>query len=837
MRVDLALIIFLSSIAVMVYVVALGIDQLYALHNRHNLYIMPTHNGPNASQKVLLLPQLDATIGLVTACVGHNCFSRSGHSGVQGLVAATLGNQSFPATAAKEAQARLEHEFWFGYDAALHCGNQSKKLQRVAGFGYAAYVLSLVFFIGACGASLLFCFLVGDIDVLAGTPSLDRNSNVINVDDLGLSGIYLMLKLKRHLVHEGPLLISVLMLSGLAFFFSVCGMGVTLAVKLSTSKCGVSVCSSFESSMKGFFGELSRLNMVVSPTPTYSCRTGPLFALSIVGFVLGFVCLILACFLFGWVNCSRRRKDMLSLRDQLYRLADVQGLIGTIAGNNGDTPFPPVQSRQVSGAASTGSTALSPGGGVGWGASGNVIPHDRGASSVSVGARKSSGATLHTIECDGRQARSVGARIELYRMLKQFMCSEDRARKAVEMQEKLEFYSLLSMRECAWYSEELCLLHEFTLNWFVGPVLDLCVLETNERQLIIEEFNVFESGFLKNIAAGCVTPDEPAQAWERGGPLAVAESARLSQQVAHWQQVQTEMAPLLLQTASYIRADTPPLASKSPQPRKTGAVLQLASVLSPYACAPVLDTDCLLAILDRLRGSKYDNVAFLTHYASSLLVPRSTNAITTSGDDTSFSSNVFSNPSFAPLRCEDFTVPTDNVRIHLVKAAHPTRKLPRPPPRLHTLPQYTDSNESTSAKGSIGHGAGGRSRSSASNNRPGGRSPSPQARSPAATSSLAQAGVGREDQVYATMRPFSSRDGTSSGRSPFQAAFAAHNAAVASLGNAATSIAETSFASSFGEAGEVRMSAIPERDGVTTHVNTSPTTFANGSAWRFTPST
>lgn len=841
MRISLAVIITLSTVATVIYVVAIGTDHLYTIHNRANVYYTPatsssssSDSNDNGAAKVLLLPQFDATIGLVTACVGHSCFSRVSRTGVQTLIADTLGKQTFADKSAAARQAQLESEFLFGYDAGNNCSSNSQKLQRMAQFAYAALVVSLVFFLGTCVASMFFCLLVGDTDVLAGTPSLDRDSNAINVEDLGLPGIYVMYKLQRHLRHEGPLLSSVLALSGFAFIFSVCAMGVTIAVQSITTKCGTSVCASFKSSMEKFFAELAALHIDVSPTPSYACHTGASLSLSIVGFVLGLVCLLFACLMFAWFSCSQRRKDMLSLRDQLYRLADVQGLIGTIA-SNGETPFPLAQSRQVSGVASAGSVALSLAGAGGYGerdGGGNLIAYHRGASSISSGARRPSMAAFSAAEYNGAQARSVGARISLYRMLKQFMLSEDQARQNVMHQEKLEFFSLLALRESAWFDEEVCLLHRFALNYFVGPPLDLCVLETNARQLIADEYSNTLSASLKAVAGGFAEPPgEPPQAWARSGPLTPAESARWSQQVARWQQVQADFAPQLRQTASYARTD----AAAARPPRRAASSLKLAPLTT--GAANTLDSDHWLGILERLRGTAYEEGAFITRSASPLLLRRNTSALAYFEDDTSFSSNVFSDPSFALTRCEDFTVPIDNVRIHLVKSAYLTRTLPRPPPRLHTLPQHDDAKRPASAKS----GSTGRRRrsSTSSSSRPNGRSPSPQARSPAMTTfaagddtnSLASGVGGKGDALHGAVRPFSSRDGTSSGRTPFQTAFAAHNASLAGSPN--TSSLHRLGLNGGNNGGDGVLSGAPERSSLPSVNASQGAAFPTGSSWRF----
>ncbi|KPA79970.1 hypothetical protein ABB37_05014 [Leptomonas pyrrhocoris] len=713
LRVSLAVVIVLSAVAIMIYVVAAGVDQVYRLRNQHNIYYAPS-NDPTGSTQLLLLPQFDATVGLVTACVSHSCFARAGRSGVQDLIAATLGNQSFTAGDAANLRKRLESEFMFGYDSGAHCGVPYTKLQRLSGFGYAAYVLSLVFFIGLFISSLLLCQLVGDTDVLAGTPSLDKDSNAINVEDMGITGVYLMYKLRRYLSHEGPLLATVMALSGLAFVFSICGMGVTLAAELSSSKCGVSVCTSFESSMRNFFSELARLNIAVSAPRTYSCRTGASLALSLVGFILGLLCFCVACLLAGWYRCTHRRKELLDLRDHLFRLADVQGQIDTVVG--GDTPFPLALSRQVSRVVSGGSAAASLGGresGVERDANGNLTAHHRGASTVSVGTRKSNSGIFGLVEFDRRHARSVGALIELYRALKLFVTTEERARQGLMAQERLEFYSALAMREAMWYNEELCVLHEFTLNWFVGPPLDLSVLETEERQRIMEEFSASVSDFLTNIAGGFDDPAEPVLSWERGGPLSTAATARWSQQVARWQRIQAKTAPLILQSASYARVDTPQPPSRL---QKTKSALKLAPVSS-------LDTDRWLTILDKLRFTTYDDGAFITRSASPFLTHRDTSTLGNFDDVSSFSSNTFSDPSFARAHHDDF-IPPDNVRAHLVKAAHTTRTLPRPPPRLRALPPSEDEKRPAIVKGGTGRqlhsGTNGGVGNGSSSRRPGG---------------------------------------------------------------------------------------------------------------------
>lgn len=384
------------------------------------------------------------------------------------------------------------------------------------------------------------------------------------------------------------------------------------------------------------------------------------------------------------------------------------------------------------------------------------------------------------------------------------------------------------------------MLHQFTLDWFVGPPLDLCVLETNARQLIIEEFNAFESDFLKRIATGFEAQGEPTQAWERSGPLPVAESARWQQQVARWEQMQAAMAPLVRQTASYARAVTPP----SPRKAKRKAPPVLAEL-------PALDTDRWIAILDRLRASAYDDGAFVTRSASPLLMRRATSTMANFDDNGSVSSNVFSNPSFVPVSCDDL-IPVDHVRAHLVRSTYLTKTAPRPPPRLRALPQVDDKKGANGGKS----GAGRRRRSTGGGGGsmgvivpPRGRSPSPRLRSPGMASlhngdesNFFPNGSGEKgEQAHAAPRPFSSRDGTTSGRSPFQSAFDARNSTsphspngrvrVGSIGgSAATSPASVAIP----DRGAASRATPTQDSGV--QPSTSPTqsaTFPTGSAWRF----
>ncbi|KPI83501.1 hypothetical protein ABL78_7463 [Leptomonas seymouri] len=742
-RVAIAMIIVLSVIASVIYGVVLGVDQVYSLHNMQNIYYTPGNDLVNPPKAMLLLPQFDATVGLVSACVGHSCFARAGLSGTQGLIANTLGSQKFTLGDLARLQKRLESEFMFGYDGGVQCGAMSTNIQHMCSFGYGAYVLSLIFFVGVFISSALFCVLVGNIDVLAGTPALDKDSNAVNVEGLDLPGLYLMYRLKRHLIHEGPFLASLLALGGAALVLSACGMGITIAVQSTSSKCGVSVCSSFESSMKSFFDELASFNIPVSAPRAYSCRTGASIVLSIAGFVLGLLCFVLACLLYCWFKYSHRRKDLQAMRDQICRLADVQGVGDIFTG--GGSAFPLTKPRPLAAVDRAGFGALSRGRGgcAELDAGGDVIPSNCRGSYSFIDPSSGSAAVFSRMEYVGLHARSVGARIGVYRMLKQFMSSEDLARQGVLAQEKLEFCSLLAMLETVWMNEELCMLHEFTLNWFVGPLLDLLVLETNERQMIIEEFNALERDFLRNLTSDFEASMGADRAKRLAGPLSVAETGRWSRLVAQWQRTQAEMAPLILQSASYARIEaSPPLQQQ-----------QQWSTRATYESSPFffLDTDRWITILDGLRASAYDDGAFMTPSAFPLLIRRKASTVSSFVDATSFSSDIFSDPSFAQARCDDFILP-DHVRVHLVTTVQLKKTLPRPPLRLRALPQFDrrkqqvsdEDNMGCRRRNGAGDGGGGRS----GNGLPGGRSPSPQLR-PVESAQSSSGGV---------VRPFTSAD-------------------------------------------------------------------------------
>ncbi|TPP42340.1 putative integral membrane protein [Leishmania donovani] len=544
-----------STVSAMLYICILGLDDVYSVQNSQNVYYSNESlavasdalggTANTAESPTLLFPQLRATVGLHTVCVGFNCFLRSRLTGVSALVASaaqgTTGRRLPRELAAAYEEAT--YQYIFGFDIGAHCGTPWSKTQSLSTFGVAALTLSLVLSLALFAVSMGLCFVVGKTDFLASNTTADGDFHLTNLNALDVPAPYGMRQIDRHLRMKTPLLLSAGILSLFAFFTSVCTMGVAVALNRSKSKCGQSVCGAFKQGMERFYELADSLHVNVSIPRTYSCEPGSSYILVFVTFCSSAVCLTMGSAIFFCYRHSRHHEQMLEMRDQLRRITEVQGLAGgrsvARAESRRGTALANTSSLIVS--VSSPSQAYSD------------MHHSDFFADGGLARRRHFGSPAEDAQ---RRPRSVGAGIERYRLLKQFMAAEEHSRGCIKATESVHFQVFLALCETVWLAERLCRLHMLTLNCFVGPALEICVLETQCRQQLIREYHAGVTEVLASLREDAgVVPSQPRQPRVKGAVLQEQERAVWDERVRRWQQVRAEMSRSFQRTASHAAAE------------------------------------------------------------------------------------------------------------------------------------------------------------------------------------------------------------------------------------------------------------------------------------------
>ncbi|KAI5691172.1 hypothetical protein MNV84_07874 [Leishmania braziliensis] len=548
LRVFVAALITLSTGSAVLYVTILGLDDVYSVRNSQNIYyannsLTASNDTSSATRdpvegQTLLFPELHASIGFHTVCVSHNCFARSHVSGISALVANAAQGSTGPPLPERLAIAYEEatSQYIFGFDIGTPCGTSRAKIQSLSNLGVAASALSLVLVLALFAISMILCWLVGDATV-------NHELHCVTANTVDLPTPYVLHKMSRHLRLKKTLLYSAI-LSLLVFTMALCTMGVAVGLNGSTSKCGQSVCAAFERAMENFYALADSLSMNVSTPRVYSCRYGSTYLLITVAFSLSAVSLIMNAAMLFVYHRSRYHEKVSAICEQLHQVTGVQSRTDdkndACSQARRESALEKVSSMKNSMAAVSrdGSDVL------------------RSDAPFAVGGLARRSSFLSTPADVQRAAHSVGGRIELYRRLKQFKAVEEQRRWCIEMERGIEFQACLALGEKLGSNEGLCRLHKFMLDWFVSPILDMCVSETRCRQQLMCEYYTGATALLASLTDG-TTVDSLGPAQHRGEGAVLREKVRAvaSQRMRQWQEVQGKMCPTFQRTTSCTAAE------------------------------------------------------------------------------------------------------------------------------------------------------------------------------------------------------------------------------------------------------------------------------------------
>ncbi|KAG5463925.1 hypothetical protein LSCM1_00098 [Leishmania martiniquensis] len=566
LRVSVALLIVSSTVSAMLYVGVLGLDDAFLVQNNQNVYYtnsaLTAASGLHSEmpriteRRTLLFPQLRASIGFHTVCVGRSCFPRSHLSGVSSLVANAAQGVSELHLPERLAAAYEEatYEYIFGFDIGTHCGTSRAKTQSLSNLVVAASALALVLLLALFSASMFLSLLVVDTTLLVHNTRVDRELHLVAISVQAPPALYLMNKVSRHLQWKRPLLLSAFLLSLLLFVTSVVETGAVVALNRSLSKCGQPVCVAFEEKMDNVYKVAESFGVKLSTPRHYSCRNGDSHNLVIAALCLSALCLIMSGVMLLCYHRSSLHAKMTALRSQL------RGMVATkkIAGAESSVTVP---LQGVSALIRTSSTTFIAG----------------PASGQSSGASESTSKRLClSPTVDGlRRACSVGSCIELYRQLKHTMALEEESRWHINTAERIEFQACVALRETMWFGEAICRLHKRMLDCFAGPALALCMLETRRRHRLLHDYEAGVTAVLVSLGDGAGgTLLEPAPRRGEGAGVREENGTLWEQRLRRLREVQAQMRDSFHRTASYVDAGPIPRRSafSSVQPKPAACV-------------------------------------------------------------------------------------------------------------------------------------------------------------------------------------------------------------------------------------------------------------------------
>ncbi|GET93164.1 hypothetical protein, unknown function [Leishmania tarentolae] len=506
----------LSMVSVVLHVCILGLDDSYSVHNMQNVYLLnkslPVEGeglmstASTAENLTLLFPEVEATVGLHTACIGYNCFPRHSLSGVLALVAdAAQGIEGLSLPSEFEAAYQeATYQYIFGFDVGAHCGTSRTKTQLFCNAGVVVLALSLLLLLALLAISMVLCSLLGKADLVATNTTAYEDFQLRNFDDLDAPRPCMVHNTNGQLRMRRRLLVSAGILSSLVFCMNVSTFSVTLALNRRNSKCGKAVCAAFEQRMEDFYKLADSLGVNVSTPRAYTCQEGSSYILAIVILCVSGVCFTAGSAVLFCYCCSRHHETKSGMRNRLRGMTEMQDGAYDRTGVS-------AESRRES--AVTNKSLLVPMSNASQEYS--EMGNNKSFADDEVGWSRHGGNTAEDTQLSFRRVSAEG---ELPHLDKQFMEKEDDSRQYIMMSETVEFQVVLALRDTLLQAEKLYRFYSFTLKWHLFSVFHICVMETQSRQQLIRDYDVGVAEVLSSLSDNTeVGPYELYQPRGEGG--------------------------------------------------------------------------------------------------------------------------------------------------------------------------------------------------------------------------------------------------------------------------------------------------------------------------------
>ncbi|KEG11833.1 hypothetical protein DQ04_02231020 [Trypanosoma grayi] len=451
-------------------------NDYIVLSTATNVWYAPTQNGtvaPQQQQPILLIPQFNAKLGLLYFMVGTSSFSREKWNllPMSPLQDSSIAVDPLLPMEVRNAYVKARSDaLEFGYAASESCGGDS----AVAIMSRCKFVVVAISFGIVCSAgtvvvaALLFVFITE-----AFTFSVENTTMIHGIWEVKFKNKHGKLKEPMKLLSEHKrrernfvIALSVIIFIGTVFFIIAACM--VRDLHFHRLKCRISFCEAHHAAMQKLF------DLLPGSEYSTSCKTGYSFKaltaatiLSAMACVFSFAAVCTHCMLsrvYVKVTCptggygeALKRDDTSNPMELFSEIKGKMNLDNTFQDLAGPSTVPDFRETIV----------------------GGCYGDERGQSDM---------------ECTGEAPQGEISNGDSQRIMPEkdphaLVLLENTRRTTLCREQELDFSANVRwVKRKLWQGEYACLLHQRSLDWFFGPILDLHVEETFCRQKLVHSY-------------------------------------------------------------------------------------------------------------------------------------------------------------------------------------------------------------------------------------------------------------------------------------------------------------------------------------------------------------
>lgn len=308
-------------------IIAMVVNELVMIGTKENIYYVPplsvgdTLPTPAIDNSVLLIPQIDISIGLSRACVGSKCLARDDWAHAPTLLLSLEAAKTvLPSKRLQLAYEYANAQFLMGYQ--MYCGIERTPNHSVRTLCIIALVmasLTLLTITGLVVVGIILHAILTRSDVFYGLEYEDPKTRIVVVGIKQEDAPFFLAETHLHIKYELRLLRTLIVLAFANELFSLTTMSLVLYLVQNRMKCGVSMCSEFYSAMNSLQDALSDAGVTSSRIGNVSCAPGVTFGLFITVGCLGTVVLVCTLIFYWMYNRSKRYPRLLQRKLSLER--------------------------------------------------------------------------------------------------------------------------------------------------------------------------------------------------------------------------------------------------------------------------------------------------------------------------------------------------------------------------------------------------------------------------------------------------------------------------------------------------------------------------------------
>ncbi|RNF08923.1 hypothetical protein TraAM80_02469 [Trypanosoma rangeli] len=440
--------------------------------NDRNVMYYYSQNGTVEPSAVLLIPEFVVEVGMLYFTIGAMSFSRKQcnvlplppFSSQEGPMQLVLSEDI------SRAYLKVRNDaLQFGYAAAETCGGYfASKIMHKSRFVFAATIIGTLCGLGIIILASIFLFhLKTRHDMLKTQVCVKQKYRLVRLtgEEEELKIFIRLHETERRL--ERYVILVLFLLSVVGTIFLVTAEVVERHLRASALKCGRSFCGVYEDAMSSF------LQVLGASGHSFSCHVGyssvVLFVVAILSTMLFLLALLLAAVHFVMRHTSVRL-DHVGEEDE-KRSSDGRELSFTCAGNA------PIDLCRFS----NGSMDVT-----------NPVAHHRAAKTASEEERYGDYLFVYSTETESVLEEVVEPGTVREDVFNGERCAllerEEAARVVICREHDFVFRTQFCwVKEKLWQGEMLCMLHQYSFNWYIGRMLDLHVDETYSRQTLLRK--------------------------------------------------------------------------------------------------------------------------------------------------------------------------------------------------------------------------------------------------------------------------------------------------------------------------------------------------------------